>query len=205
MRASESLHIGYLGQPEGHGTQHHWRIFCDEPLQPRIEALLRGTAPAVVDPQPDVDPQPTKQASGNYNFEWGGLYLRSGPEVEIAKALNETGTLFFANSRGRCGLSHAPISNSQLSGRIEVDFLLIADGHCLVLEVDGLHHNDEDHTVRDYARDRALLKAGGISTIRFTAQDCLKRPAEVVSEALAILGAVKSISNRLSQEAAEAL
>ena len=88
-------------------------------------------------------------------------------------------------------LRDTPISNGQLSGRVEADFLLVAGGRCLILEVDGQHHNGESQTVRDYARDRALLKVGGISTIRFTALDCIKRPAEVVAKALAILSTAR--------------
>jgi very-short-patch-repair endonuclease len=190
MQVSSRLHIGYAGQPAGHGKQHQWRIFCDETLQPRIAALIKGTALVTVEPQPNEAP-PTDCWNGNHSLEWGGLYLRSEAELRIAQALDAAGILFFANSRGRFGLRDAPVSNNQLSGRVEADFLLMQGGRCLVLEVDGQHHKRQDQAVRDYARDRVLLKAGGISTLRFTAEDCLKQPAAVVAEALAVLSTIR--------------
>ena len=36
-RLGESLHLGYAGQPDGHGTQHHWRLFYDDRLKERLE------------------------------------------------------------------------------------------------------------------------------------------------------------------------
>ncbi len=31
---SNNLHFAYVGQPDGHGSQHHWKIFCDDGLKP---------------------------------------------------------------------------------------------------------------------------------------------------------------------------
>lgn len=94
--------------------------------------------------------------------------------------------LFFANARGRVGLQDTIVSNDQLTGRVETDFMVFSQGRCIVLEVDGQHHSAEDQVIRDYARDRVLLKAG-VPTVRFTARDCLERPHKVVSEFLSIL------------------
>ncbi|MBW4582247.1 MAG: hypothetical protein KME42_21995 [Tildeniella nuda ZEHNDER 1965/U140] len=126
------------------------------------------------------------EASGNYSREWGGLYLRSEAEVRIAEALDRTDVLFFANARGRVGLQETTISDSQLTGRVEVDFLVFHQGKCISLEVDSQHHLGEGQVIRDYARDRVMLRAG-VPTVRFTARDCLERPHDVVSEVLSIL------------------
>jgi very-short-patch-repair endonuclease len=173
------LHLGYAGQPQGHGTQHQWRIFCDDHLHAQIERLIKSTLPG-----PPL--QPGGSANGEYYREWGGLYLRSEAEVRIAKALNETGVLFFANARGRVGLQETVVSNDQLTGRVEADFMVFCQGKCLILEVDGQHHAEAGQVIRDYARDRVLLRSG-VPTVRFTAQDCFERPQAVVSELLSIL------------------
>ena len=178
---STILHLGYVGQPQGHGTQHHWRIFCDNQLQAQIESLIKGTALTVAEPQ-----QAEGTTGENYSREWGGLYLRSEVELRIAKALNETGVLFFANARGRVGLQETIVSNNQLTGRVEADFMIFCQGKCLILEVDGQHHAEAGQVLRDYARDRVLLRSG-VPTVRFTAQDCFERPQAVVSELLSIL------------------
>jgi very-short-patch-repair endonuclease len=75
------------------------------------------------------------------------------------------------------------VSNGQLTGRLEVDFLIIAKGKVLVLEVDGSQHSEEGQTIRDYAKDRVLLRAG-VPTVRFTARDCLMQPKAVVEASL---------------------
>jgi very-short-patch-repair endonuclease len=175
---SESLHFAYAGQPGGHGKPHNWRLFCDDGLKPWLETFVHGTVLTTAS-------QPSS-ASGNYQFEWGGLYLRSEAERRIAEALDQLGLLFFANARGRVGLKETLVSNGQLTGRVEVDFLIIKQGKSLVLEVDGSYHAEEEQTIRDYAKDRVLLRAG-VPTIRFTAEDCLMQPAQVVAEVSAIL------------------
>lgn len=174
---SESLHFSYAGQPGGHGKPHHWRLFCDDGLREWLETFLHGTALTTA--------AQSAIPSGNYQVEWGGLYLRSEAERRIAEALDQARVLFFANARGRVNLKDSIVSDEQLTGRVEVDFLIVHRGHCLVLEVDGSHHADEAQTIRDYAKDRVLLKSG-VPTVRFTAQDCLTRPAQVVAEVMAI-------------------
>ena len=145
-RLGESLHLGYAGQPDGHGTQHHWRLFYDERLKERLEPMGVGSTSG----------SQGGSATGQGTIEWGGLYLRSEAELRIAKALDQQEILFFANARGRVGLLDAAVSNDQLNGRVEADFLVFHQGRCLILEVDGQHHNEEEQTIRDYARDRML-------------------------------------------------
>jgi Protein of unknown function (DUF559) len=178
---SESLHLAYLGQPDGHGKQHLWRLFCDESIKAHLEILIYGSALAA-----PIDPISSDNEKGRYSKEWGGLYLRSEAELRVAEALDKTGILFFANARGRVGLQETIISNGQLTGRVEADFLVFYQGKCIVLEVDGVHHSEGSQVVRDYARDRVLLRSG-VPTVRFTAKDCMNRPDEVVAEAMAIL------------------
>lgn len=175
MRIAENLHLGYAGQPDGHGKPHHWRLFYDERLKERIESLVEGRDPSGPNP------------GGNF-IEWGGLYLRSEAERRIAQAFDQHGILFFANARGRVNLEGAAVSNTELNGRVEADFLVFQQGRCLILEVDGQHHLEGGQIVRDYARDRVLLRAG-LPTIRFTGRDCLDRPHAVVEECLSILQA----------------
>jgi hypothetical protein len=182
-KLSESLHLAYLGQPDGHGTQHLWRLFCDESIKDHLEILIYGSALAA-----PIEQSGPNTAKENFTKEWGGLYLRSEAEVKIAEALNRTGVLFFANARGRVGLQETIVSNGQLTGRVEADFLVFSQGKCVVLEVDGAHHSEGSQVIRDYARDRVLLRSG-VPTVRFTAKDCMVRPDEVVAELLSILKA----------------
>lgn len=172
---SENLHFAYAGQPQGHGTQHLWRLFCNDLLQEWLESFINGTAL-------------TTRASGggHYPIEWGGLYLRSEVERKIAIALDQRGILFFANARGRVGLKDTLLSQDQMNGRIEVDFLVGDRGRWLVLEVDGDHHGQMPQAVRDYAKDRALLKHG-VPVVRFSTRDCARDTERVVDEVLAIL------------------
>lgn len=175
------FHLAYAGQPGGAGTQHHWHIFCTEAYKPQVELVIYGTTLTSSSPS-------TSQGGpgGNYTQEWGGLYLRSEAEIRIAETLEQTGLLYFANVRGRVGLKDTLVSDSQLTGRVEADFMVFYQGLCLILEVDGQHHNEQDQAVRDYARDRVLLRAG-LPTVRFTAKDCLQRPQQVVAELVSIL------------------
>jgi len=172
------LHLAYVGQPQGPGTQHHWKIFCVEELKPQIETVLNGIALTIS--------SSTNQNSGGYAEEWGGLYLRSEAELRIAQALDKEHILFFANARGRVGMQDTIVSDGQLTGRVETDFIVFYQGRCMSLEVDGRHHQGRDQSIRDYARDRVLLRFG-VPTVRFTAQDCLMKPEAVVAEFLAIL------------------
>jgi hypothetical protein len=92
---SESLHFAYAGQPQGHGKPHRWRLFCDDGLREWLETFINGTG---------LTTASSSTATGNYQVEWGGLYLRSEAERRKAEALDLAGVLFFANARGRVGL-----------------------------------------------------------------------------------------------------
>ena len=53
----------------------------------------------------------------------------------------------------------------------------------MILEVDGQQHKEGSQTIRDYVRDRLMLREG-IPTARFTGQECLEKPDQVVQEFL---------------------
>jgi Protein of unknown function (DUF559) len=180
LEVNENLHLAYMGQPDGHGKQHWWRLFFVEALREQIEAVVHGSALAVSD-------KVTSQPPGGATREWGGLYLRSEAEVRIAQALDRRRVLFFANCRGRVSDAGSPVSASKTNGRVEVDFLVFVKGRGMILEIDGLHHNAGSQTERDYGRDRLLLREG-IPTARFTAQECYTQPTDVVSEFLNLFG-----------------
>ncbi len=116
------------------------------------------------------------------------MYFRSKSEIKIAKELYKRDVLFFANVRGQVSCQGSPASENSgnLPGRLEVDFLVFHKNKCMILEVDGQHHQDESQAFRDYVRDRVLLREG-IPTARFTADECFNQPTEVVTEFLNIL------------------
>ena len=82
-------------------------------------------------------------------------------------------------------LTDLPISNAdnKLKERVEIDFLVFYKQKCMILEVDGDHHQQSAQITRDYRRDRVLLR-DGIRTVRFEWKECYNRPMDVVTEFL---------------------
>lgn len=182
------FHLAYAEQRDGHGTQHWWRLFFDEHSKEKVEIASRSNALTISKRGiEDTNRETTQSEYANTNSlkEWGGMYFRSESEIRIAEKLDEAGVLFFANARGRISGKDSPIS-SEHPGRLEVDFLVCHQGKCMVLEVDGKHHQENGQILRDYVRDRLLLKEG-MPTVRFTAGECFHRASEVVNEFLKIL------------------
>jgi hypothetical protein len=62
---SGNFHFAYAGQPEGHGTPHHWRVSCDDGLRDWLESFIHGTVLTTATPQ-------STYPHGNYAQEWGG-------------------------------------------------------------------------------------------------------------------------------------
>ena len=172
---TKNVHLAYADQRDGHGSQHYWRIFYNDESQKQIEALAKSSSLTIN----------ASRGSENAQFEWGGLYLRSPAELVIAKELEYRQLLFFANVRGRVSLLNSPLSEQHQNGRVELDFLVFYQGKCRILEIDGIHHNADDTRLRDYSRDRLMLKEG-IPTARFSAQECLNGTADVVNEFLTL-------------------
>ena len=172
------LHLAYADQRNGHGSQHWWRLLFAEKWKPGIEQSLNSTALT------------TSRTNSNKKYpliEWGGMYFRSQTEIKIAEELYNRNILFFGNVRGQVGCQGSPAADGseQLTGPIEVDFLVFHQGKCMILEVDGPQYQGKVQTSGDYVRDRVLLREG-VPTVRFTADECFKRPADVVTEFLNI-------------------
>lgn len=182
VEISTSLHLAYADQRDGHGSQHWWRLFFDDNFKAKIESFINGSALTVTGQSSSNNETFT---NANNLIEWGGMYFRSRTEVKIAENLYNNNVLFFANARGQVSPQGSPasVNSEQLTGRVEVDFLVFYQGKCRILEVDGQHHQEGSQTVRDYVRDRTLLREG-IPTVRFTANECYNRPADVVTEFL---------------------
>ena len=188
LELNNHLHLAYADQRDGSGTQHWWRLFFDERFKERIQAASRSNALTIsTNPNRGAEPKTTQAQHTNFNSqkEWGGMYFRSESEIKIAEKQEQAGILFFANARGRISGENSPRSQTQITGRIEVDFLVFCRGKCMILEVDGQHHQNGEQTLRDYIRDRVLLREG-IPTVRFTAEECFNYSTDVVSEFLKI-------------------
>ena len=58
--------------------------------------------------------------------------------------------------RGRLNEQDLPAAKASqcLSGRVELDFLVFQNRKCMILEVDGQHHQEGTQTIRDYVRSR---------------------------------------------------
>jgi hypothetical protein len=177
------LHLAYADQRDGHGSQHWWRLFFSEKWKAKIENILNNAA-LIVSETASTN-EKVLQGKANALIEWGGMYFRSKTEVRIAEELYKRNVLFFSNVRGQIGCQGSPATEASgwLTGRIEVDFLVFHKNKCLILEVDGQHHQEGAQTFRDYVRDRVFLREG-IPTARFTADECFNRPADVVAEFL---------------------
>lgn len=183
MELNEHLHLAYADQRDGHGSQHWWRLFFDKNYQEQIENATKVTALTVGKKVPESN---DNSAPGHNAYkEWGGMYFRSKAEIAIAEELDKRNVLFFANVKGRLNYEDLPASKASgyLSGRVEVDFLVFKNSKCMILEVDGQHHQEGSQTVRDYVRDRVLLREG-LPTARFTGQECMNKTADVITEFL---------------------
>jgi Protein of unknown function (DUF559) len=187
LEINEHLHLAYADQRDGHGTSHWWRLFFDNDSRPQVEQFTHGTALTVGSRETASTDSNTfgNQPGANAYKEWGGMYFRSQAEIKIAEELDKQELLFFANARGRFGSKGSPVSEASglLTGRVEVDFLVFYKHKCVILEVDGQHHNESSQTSRDYLRDRILLREG-IPTVRFAARECFENASDVVTEFL---------------------
>lgn len=187
IELADDLNLGYAHQKDGSGTQHYWRLFFNDTFKGQIESIINSTA-LVVGTRNKAENNTSNNNSKTYTEglkEWGGMYFRSESEIRLAEELERQGLMFFANVRGRVNNITAPISKNQSTGRLELDFLVFKNGQCLSLEVDGIHHNESDQKLRDYARDRLLLKEQ-INTVRFVANECYESPKLVVQELLSL-------------------
>lgn len=172
-----NLHLAYADQRNGHGTEHWWTLFFNEDYK---EDILNSIKIEIL-----FVKNKSSKDNANAPHQWGGLNFRSKTEVRIAHALYNQRVLFFANNRAFMDLNDLPISNigNKCKESIEIDFLVFYKQKCMILEVDGEHHQQASQRTRDYRRDRVLLR-DGIRTVRFNANECYNHPLEVVTEFL---------------------
>lgn len=162
--------LTYVGQPNGVGTEHYWRIYTqDDQSKIRLDQAVKGRAQNI------VPIQNFNQQNSDSQFNWNGLLLRSPAEQKIAEVLNEKGILFFANARCRIK------NRTQVTETKETDFLIFYKNSVRVLEVDGKEFHQS--AANDHKRDR-LFERYGLRTTRFTASECLNNPIDVVDEFL---------------------
>ena len=184
LEINEKLHLAYADQRDGRGSQHWWRLFFDDSLREVVERAASSTATASGTSQQQQE-QVRHSRQGAPFLCWSGMYFRSKAELKIAQLLQKRGVLFFANAQGTASLKELPITREAhgMVERLEADFLVFLNGHCMCLEVDGRQHQQTEHALRDFAKERVLLREQ-IPTVRFPAQECLVRPGEVVTEFL---------------------
>ena len=160
--------LTYAGQPFGSGTQHVWEIKISDSRWAEVvskahdDISSRTIVPTGLQPRRD----------GTY--EWNSLIFRSLAEIEIAKALDRKGILFFPNARCRI---YDRLGAAEIK---ETDFLVFYQGKARILEVDGKDYHQPE---KDYRRDR-LFEREGLRTTRFTASECLHSPDAVIEEFL---------------------
>lgn len=178
LEIKPDLHLAYADQRDGYGTQHWWRLFFDENRKATLEQITQASA--LVIPGASSAAYPNNAA-----LEWGGIMFRSPAEAKIAQALDKQGALFFANIQGRIGRQGSPVSQAsgELTGSIDVNFLVFYKRKTLSLEIVHEFRNEDSIPMRDDVRDRVLLREG-IPTARFTDVECDEQPDEVVAEFL---------------------
>lgn len=176
---SNHLHIGFADQRDGAGSQYWWFIYYDSVEKTRIVNNIKIQQHLV-----------STRLERNRVIEdllWNGLTFKSHAEIKIARALSSQNLTFFANVNGFIGLNGLPISNqnNQMREKTEVDFLVFYNQKCMILEVDGVHHDQKFQRNWDCKRDRIFLRQG-ISTVRFSAEQCHENATAVVEEFLAL-------------------
>jgi very-short-patch-repair endonuclease len=175
--------IEYKGQPGGYRTQHTWRIYTNNDREKvRLDQAVESKNPALIPTQ-----QPQYQSSGSTDepFTWNGLQLRSPAEQKIAEELEKRKILFFANARCRI-TTRIGITETK-----EADFLIYYKGNSRILEVDGQEYHQS--AAKDHQRDR-LFERNGIPCTRFTANECLNDPANVIDEFLELFDVTQFLS-----------
>jgi hypothetical protein len=174
---SEHLHIAFADQRDGKSTPYWWFIYYDN--------VTRGEVLENIKLQENSVNTKIANRLASEELLWNGLTFRSQTEIKIAKVLTRENITFFANVNGFIGLNGLPVSNHDNKQRekAEVDFLVFYNQKCMILEVDGVHHKETYHKNWDCKRDRVFLRQG-ISTVRFSAEQCYENPSAVVEEFL---------------------
>jgi very-short-patch-repair endonuclease len=174
---NEHLHLAFADQRDGKGSLYWWVIYYDKFEQERIVKNIKIQQHSI---ETKLKNQELKE-----DLLWNGLTFRSQTEIKIAKVLYSKNIIFFANANGFMGLNGLPITNhdNKLIEKAEIDFLVIHNQKCMILEVDGVLHNETLQRNWDCKRDRVFLRQG-IPTVRFSADQCLKSTSAVIDEFL---------------------
>ncbi len=174
---NEHLHFAFADQRDGKGTYYWWTIYYDEFERKRIFDNIK------------IEENSVKTRFENNRVKedllWNGLTFRSQTEKKIAKVLFTKNIIFFANINGFMALNGLAVTNhdNKLREKAEVDFLVFHNQKCMILEIDGVFHNGNYQKNWDCKRDRIFLRQG-ISTVRFSAEQCFENPSAVVEEFL---------------------
>lgn len=114
-----------------------------------------------------------------YRQFWQGLHFGSAAELNIAKALDRKGVMYFPGCMARLGAADSRLNR-------EPDFLVCLNGKWGILEVDGeLFH--QGRAAKDHERGR-LFKYHGVKVVEhYDATACRENAEQVVSEFLQIL------------------
>lgn len=174
---TEHLHLAFADQRDGKATQYWWFIYYDNFAKKRVFDNIKIEEHSV---KTRLDNNRVRE-----ELVWNGLTFRSQTEKKIARALYSQNIIFFANANGFMALNGLPVTNhdNRLREKAEVDFLVFHNQKCMILEVDGVHHNGASQQKWDSKRDRVFLRQG-ISTVRFSAEQCHENASAVVEEFL---------------------
>lgn len=113
---------------------------------------------------------------------WNGLSFNSKAEIEVAKALERAGVMYFPNCVARLG---APGSRQVYFP----DFLVCYNDRWGIIEVDGPKYHTHTNATQDHERRRVIEQHGNIKFFdRFDARQCMNRADDLVKTFLQILG-----------------
>jgi len=161
--------LEHYEKPQGDRKEHRWKISTENTNEKaRLDQAVKKQQPGLV-----IASEPIPKAEGNFN--WNGLNLRSIAEQKIAEELEKRHILFFVNAR--CRIS----DRRNIVETKEADFIIFYKKQARILEVDGREYHQSAAT--DHQRDR-LFERHGIRCTRFTANECLNDPQNVVDEFL---------------------
>ncbi|MBD2731990.1 DUF559 domain-containing protein [Nostoc sp. FACHB-892] len=176
---NQHLHLAFADQRDGKGSEYWWFIYYNNTERKRIFQNIRFEEHLVRTRL--INNQIKEQLT------WNGLTLRSETEKKIATALYSRDIIFFANVNGFMSVNGLAITNqdNRLREKAEVDFLVFHNQKCMILEVDGDHHNAGSQRGWDYKRDRVFLRQG-ITTVRFPSGQCYHNTSAVIDEFLTL-------------------
>jgi hypothetical protein len=127
----------------------------------------------------------TQEVTNQNNFSkdpilYQGMKFNSPPEIEVAKALDRKGVVYFPNCLVRVGTNDNRKSYYP-------DFLIHHLGKWGILEVDGQTYHTPQSATKDHARAQAIQMHAKVFFTRYDAQRCSKDSDGVVDDFLKLL------------------